>query len=59
MILALVILVGLIVSGICAACGWTADSRDPEYSVGRLLLPTSRTASTSSAKLIDEAVIED
>ena len=33
-------LIALIVAlGVAALCGWTADSRDPEYSLGRLIAP--------------------
>jgi hypothetical protein len=29
----------LLLVGLCAVRGWTTDSRDPEYSAGRLLAP--------------------
>ena len=33
MVIALVLLIGVIALGVAAACGWTFDSRDPEYTL--------------------------
>jgi hypothetical protein len=49
MVVAIVLLVLLVLAGVAALTGHTADSRDPEYSVGRILTrlraPESRSAS--------------
>lgn len=29
----------LVVAGVASYCGWTADTRDPEYSLGRMTAP--------------------
>jgi hypothetical protein len=39
---ALVFLGLFLVLGVLALLGWTADTRDPDYSLGRLLLPDPR-----------------
>jgi hypothetical protein len=36
---ALIFLVIIIAMGVAALLGWTADSRDPEYSLGKVLAP--------------------
>jgi hypothetical protein len=29
----------LVIAGIASYCGWTVDTRDPEYSLGRMTAP--------------------
>jgi hypothetical protein len=46
---ALVVLLIIIGLGIAAVLGWTADSRDPDYALGKVLLPRPNSLPTSSA----------
>jgi hypothetical protein len=39
MVVVLILLGLLIAAGIASICGWTVDTRDPEYSMGRLIPP--------------------
>jgi hypothetical protein len=40
-VVVLTLLFLLVVAGIASYCGWTADTRDPEYSLGRMTAPNA------------------